>query len=170
MSSSNRPFTTVRTLVYLQLVGVVVLSFHNLVEVGLAFGLGWEAWTLPLLIDAFALLGMVGRGKAFSPKSRKAGFRLMVGAGMVSLVCNVEAGHNIGQRIFGVLVVAGAITAEWYASRLTPRRVVKARTPRSAPVSPGMPPVHAEPAEVLAYREAAKELRRTSSLAGMNNR
>ena len=37
-----------------------------------------------------------------------------------------------------------------------------------APVSPGMPPVHVDSAEALAYREAAAELRRTSRLGALN--
>jgi len=64
----------------------------------------------------------------------------MIGAGLVSLVRNVEAGVNVGQRVFGVLVVVGFITAEWYASKLKPATV---KVPAAAPTSPGMPPVHA---------------------------
>jgi hypothetical protein len=79
----------------------------------------------------------------------------MVGSGLVSLACNVEAGTNIGQRVFGVLVVAGFITAEWYANRLRPTRPAAPRTPRPAPVSPGRPMVTLAPWEVEAFRETA---------------
>jgi hypothetical protein len=170
MSSTTVIYRAVRTLVYVQWLGAAVLSFTHIVEVGLRFGLSWEAWTAPFLIDAFALLGAVGRGRAFTSTTRRAGLQLMIGAGLVSLTCNVEAGHNIGQRVFGVLVVAGFITAEWYASKLRPRRASRPRVRATAPVSPGRPPLAPEPAEVLAYRRAVDELRRTSSLAGLNDR
>lgn len=170
MQHLARSYAAVRTLVYVQWCGAAVLSFMHIVTVGQRFGLGWQAWTAPFLIDGFALLGAVGRGKAFTAASRKAGFRLMVGSGLVSLACNVEAGTNIGQRVFGVLVVAGFITAEWYASKLRPARRPAVRTPRTAPVSPGLPPAVLEPAEVLAYREAAQALRRESRLATLNAR
>jgi hypothetical protein len=170
MHKVARSYAAVRTLVYVQWCGAAVLSFMHIVTVGQRFGLGWQSWTAPFLIDGFALLGAVGRGKAFTASSRKAGFILMVGSGAVSLACNVEAGTNIGQRVFGVLVVAGFITAEWFANRLRPARKPAPRKPRSAPVSPGLPPVELEPAESLAYREAVVEFKRESALAALNAR
>lgn len=163
--STRRAFVIVKSLVYLQASGAAALSFMHIVEVGQRYGLGWQAWIAPFLIDGFAILGTVGRSAVFAESTRRTGFRLMIGAGLVSLVCNVEAGENIGQRVFGVLVVAGFITAEWYASKLKPATV---KVPATAPTSPGLPPVQAEPAEVLAYREAAAELRRSSRLAALN--
>ena len=163
--STNRTFAVVKCLVYLQAAGAAALSFSHITEVGLRFGLGWEAWVAPFLIDGFALLGTVGRSASFAESTRKTGFRLMIGAGLVSLVCNVEAGSNIGQRVFGCLTVVGFITAEWYASKLKPATV---KVPAAAPVSPGQPPLVVEAPEALAFRAAQQELRRTSSLAGMN--
>jgi hypothetical protein len=107
-----------KSLVYVQAVGAAAISFSHIVEVGLRFGLGWQAWVAPFLIDGFAILGTIGRSPSFAEATRKAGLRLMIAAGLVSLACNVTAGTNIGQRAFGVLVVAGYITAEWYASKM----------------------------------------------------
>lgn len=170
MQNIARSYAAVRTLVYVQWAGAAVLSFAHIVTVGQRFGLGWEAWTAPFLIDGFALLGAVGRGKAFTASSRKAGFRLMVGSGLVSLVCNVEAGSNIGQRVFGVLTVAGFIAAEWYATRLRPARKAAPRAPRSAPVSPGRPMVTLTPDEAQAFRVRAEQLGRDEALAALNAR
>jgi len=41
-------------------------------------------------------------------------------------------------------------------------------TESDAPVSPGMPPVHADSAQALAFREAQAELRKTSRLGALN--
>jgi hypothetical protein len=53
----------------------------------------------------------------------------MAGAGLLSLTCNVTAGDNLGQQLYGVLVVAGFVTTEWYASKLqaVPPAVVEPR-------------------------------------------
>jgi hypothetical protein len=108
----------VKSLVLMQYAGSMVISFMHIVTVGQRYGLTWEAYAAPFLIDGFMILGAIGRSHQFAEATRKTGLRLMVGAGMVSLVCNVMAGTNVGQRVFGVLVVLGALTAEWYAAKL----------------------------------------------------
>lgn len=141
-------YKVVKSLVILQAIGAGVISFSHIVEVGLRFGLGWQAWVAPFLIDGFAILGTIGRSEAFAPATRRAGFKLMIAAGLVSLVCNVTAGANIGQQAFGVLVVAGFVTAEWYASKL-----------------------HAAPAVVAAeVDEATKAKRRAAALKGQQTK
>ena len=102
MQSTTLKFKVVRALVFLQAAGAAALSFNHIVEVGMQFGLGWESWTAPFLIDGFALLGTIGRHTDFAMTTRRTGLKLMIGSGVVSLACNVEAGHNIGQRVFGV--------------------------------------------------------------------
>lgn len=111
-------YRIVKTLVLLQAIGAAAISFMHIVEVGQRYGLGWQSWVAPFLIDGFAVLGTIGRSASFAPATRRVGFRLMLGAGLVSLACNVLAGTNVGQRAFGVLVVAGFVAAEWYASKL----------------------------------------------------
>lgn len=119
-TKTRKPATyyVVKSLVYLQAIGAGVISFSHIVHVGQSYGLGWQSYVAPFLIDGFAILGTIGRGPSFSEATRRAGLKLMVAAGLVSLACNVAAGENLGQRAFGVLVVAGFITAEWYASKL----------------------------------------------------
>jgi len=123
----------IRGLVYTQAVGAGVISFMHIVEVGLRFGLGWQSYVAPFLIDGFAMLGIIGRNAkdgqgrhSFSDRARRAGLGLSIGAGLVSLACNVTAGTNAGQMVFGVVVVAGFITAEWYGSTLETAPAVKA--------------------------------------------
>jgi hypothetical protein len=112
-------FVVVKSLVLLQLAGACAMSFMHIVELGHRVDLGWQAWIAPFLIDGFALLGALGRAPQFDEATRKMGLRFMVGAGAVSLACNVGVGANWGQRVWGVIVVVGAIAAESYASKLT---------------------------------------------------
>lgn len=116
--SKPSTYTVVKSLVLIQAIGAAVISFMHIVEVGQRYGLGWQSWIAPFLIDGFAILGTIGRSAGFAEATRRVGFRLMLGAGAVSLACNVLAGTNAGQRVFGVLVVAGFVTAEWYATKL----------------------------------------------------
>jgi hypothetical protein len=111
-------FAVVKSLVLLQLTGAAALSFQDIVHLGLVNGLEWRAYVAPFLIDGFAVLGALGRSHEFAEATRKFGFRLMVAAGLVSLVANVASGANAWQRGFGVLVVAGAVMAEMYAGKM----------------------------------------------------
>lgn len=102
------------------MLGAAGVSFSHIIATSQALGLGWEAWTVPFLVDGLAVLGMIGRSAKFAPATQRAGLRLMIGAGALSLACNVYAGHNLGQRLYGVLVVAGFVVSEWYAAKLRP--------------------------------------------------
>jgi hypothetical protein len=66
----------------------------------------------------------------------------MAGAGLLSLTCNVTAGDNLGQQLYGVLVVAGFVTTEWYASKLQ-----------------AAPPAVVEPDEALTAKRRAAALK-----------
>jgi hypothetical protein len=112
-------YFVVKSLVLLQLLGACAMSFMHIMELGHHLGLGWQAWVAPFVIDGFALLGALGRSPEFDAATRKMGLRIMIAAGTVSLAANVGVGTNWGQRVWGVIVVAGAIVAEMYASKLT---------------------------------------------------
>jgi signal transduction histidine kinase len=75
---------------------------------------------VPGFIDGLAMLGLLGRSARFAPSTQRAGLALMTGMGSLSLACNVYAGHNLGQRLYGVLVVTVFVVAEWYAMKLRP--------------------------------------------------
>lgn len=112
-------YAVVKSLVLLMLIGAGAMSFQHIVHLGSNLGLGWQAWVAPFVIDGFAILGALGRGKEFDAATRRMGLQIMVAAGTVSLAANVGVGTNWGQRIWGVIVVAAAIVAEAYASKLT---------------------------------------------------
>lgn len=113
-------FVLVATIVRLFMAGAAAVSFSHIIATSHSLGLGWEAWTVPFLIDGLAVLGMIGRSIKFANATQRAGLRLMIGAGLLSLACNVYAGHNLGQRLYGVLIVAGFVVSEWYAAKLRP--------------------------------------------------
>lgn len=122
----NWTYILVAVIVRAFMLGAAAISFTHIVATSHALGLGWEAWTVPGFVDGLAVLGLIGRGPKFAASTQKAGLALMAGAGTLSLACNVYAGHNLGQQLYGVLVVAGFIAAEWYSMKLRPAPVVEA--------------------------------------------
>lgn len=136
-TTKTRPtatFILTALIVRLFMLGAAAISFSHIIATSHALGLGWEAWTVPFLIDGLAVLGMIGRSAKFAASTQRAGLRLMIGAGALSLACNVYAGHNLGQRLYGVLIVAGFVVSEWYAAKLrpaTPAPVVTAQPTRT---------------------------------------
>lgn len=111
------------TLVYAFLLAAAAGSFLHIVETSHKLGLDWEAWTVPFLIDGIALMGKLGRSNRFAAKTQRAGMRLMLFGGTLSLAANVYAGDNAGQRAYGVLLVVGFLVVEWYAGKLSPAPV-----------------------------------------------
>jgi hypothetical protein len=116
----NWTYVTVALIVRMFMVGAAVVSFSHIIDVSQTLGLTWEAYTVPAFVDGLAVLGMIGRSAKFAESTQKAGLQMMAGAGVISLACNVAAGDNRGQQAYGVLVVAGFIAAEWYATKLRP--------------------------------------------------
>ena len=123
--AAKKTFTywLVKTIVTLFMVGAAGVSFLHIVHTAAMLGLGIERWTVPFIVDGLAVLGLVGRGSRFAASTQKAGLKLTVGAGLLSLAANVAAGENLGQRIYGALIVAAFITAEWYGAKLSPAPV-----------------------------------------------
>ncbi len=80
------------------------------------------------------------RSEAFSNDTRKMGFRLQLGAGALSLACNIFAGATLGERAYGVLVVSLFILAEIVSGRIQGRQVdeaVEAAAKRAAAAAKG---------------------------------
>jgi len=120
----NVKFVLVKLIVKLYFGGALAVSFSHVIEAShkLALG-GWQAWTTPFAIDGIAVIGMVMRGAAFSRDTRRLGFRVQVAAGVLSLVCNVFAGYTVGERVYGVLIVALFVFSEWLSDRMEGREV-----------------------------------------------
>jgi hypothetical protein len=123
MTSRNWTYILTAVVVRMFMIGAAAVSFSHIIETSQSLGLGWEAWTVPFLVDGLAVLGLIGRSEQFATSTRRAGLVLTLAAGTLSLACNILAGHNLGQRLYGVLVVAGFIATETYAARLRPAPV-----------------------------------------------
>ncbi len=109
----------VQAIVKLYFVGALAGSFVHIISAAEKLGLsGWEAWSTPFMIDGLALIGMVMRSDDFSAATRKLGFRVQVVMGAFSLVANVYAAKSVGGVIYGVMIVALYIAAEWITDRI----------------------------------------------------
>jgi hypothetical protein len=137
-TKGNATYVTALVIVNLYALGAVGLSFSHIVALGYQVGMGWQSWLAPAFVDGLALLGRMGQSKRFSARTRRAGHRLMLGAGTLSLGANIAAGHTVGTRVFGAMVVAGFVIAEWYASQLAPV-AQRVRTRPTIPAAPATP-------------------------------
>jgi Protein of unknown function (DUF2637) len=139
-TAGNATYWTARVIVNGFALGAIALSFNHIVDFGGQLGMGWQSWLAPFFVDGLALLGRLGTSKKFAAKTRRAGHRLMLGAGTLSLAANIAAGHTLGTRVFGAMVVVGFVVAEWYAAQLAP---VTPRGPRTRPTTPAVTPAPA---------------------------
>lgn len=99
--------------------GAIAISFIHLVAAAHKGGLnGYEAYTVPVMIDGIAIIGLVMRGTEFSIATRKIGFRVQIAAGALSLLGNVFAAHNLGGAVYGVAIVALFLLAEWLSDKI----------------------------------------------------
>jgi Protein of unknown function (DUF2637) len=119
-TATRRTYLTIKTLVIAEAVGCFFFSYFHIKEVVESTGNGGAfAAIFPLMLDALAVLGFIGRtSQAFDASGKKAGTIIMVLVGTVSFTCNVLAGDNTGQRLFGALTVLLFVGAEWFASKL----------------------------------------------------
>jgi hypothetical protein len=109
----------IKVVAKLYFVGALAASFMHLIESGHKLELqAWETWTLPFMIDGFALVGMLMRGSEFSKATRKLGFRIQMGMGAVSLAGNVYAAHNRGGIAYGIAIVAMYLFLEYVSDRI----------------------------------------------------
>ena len=167
-SKRDAALTTINAVVWLFLLTAVVFSTSHIIETSHRLGLTYEAFAVPVFVDGIALVGKLSMLPRFSAKLRRSGLRLLMFGGTLSLAANVYAGHNLGQKAFGVLVVAGFMLLEGHAVKVVADRV-RVHVPASAPVSPGMPPAPLDTPEAIAFRAAQRELRRISKLSALNS-
>lgn len=117
----NWTHIAVRTIIWFLMLVAIGASYTHIVHLFNMWHLfGWQAWIAPAFIDGFALLGLIGRGKAFAPETQRLGLRIQISATAVSVIANVWAGETTGARVFGVLVVAGYVLAEIYGGHMRP--------------------------------------------------
>lgn len=136
------------------------------------FGIIPGEWITPATVDSLAIIAlMVRTSDAVTAATRRWALVPLVLAGGMSVAANVATARNIVQVVVGVWTVAAYIIAELFVGKMERKSASPhnpPQAPAAAPVSPGMPAIEAEPAEVLAFRAAQNELRRTSKLPALN--
>lgn len=126
LKAANWTYLIVSGIVRVYMLGALTISFGHIVAASHLLQLnGWQAYTVPFAVDGFAVLGMIGRSHRFAATTRKTGFKLQAAAGVLSLGANVYAGHTIGERLYGGLIVAAFVVAEAYAGKLAPAPAAK---------------------------------------------
>lgn len=111
--------TLVKTIVKLYFVGALAGSFvHTITAAHKAGLLGWEAWSVPFMVDGLALIGLVMRSASFSQATRARGIRVQVVMGLVSMAANAYAAHNLGGAVFGIALVGLWLASEHLAANL----------------------------------------------------
>ena len=170
----NWTHLTVLAIVRGYMIGALSISFTHIITTAGMLGLhGWQAGTTPFAIDGYAVLGLIARSHRFAPATQRMGLRLQISAGILSLACNIYAGHTIGERIYGALIVGAFIVAEIVAGRLFPA-AAPAPVPtaeelqaaqRSASASKAAATRKANKEAAAAKKAAAAERRRLAKLA-----
>lgn len=105
-------------------------STHAVIAAEKAGLSGWEAWSVPVMVDGMATLGLVMRGDAFASDTQRLGFRVQMIMACVQVALNVFAAHNVGGMVYGVAVVALYVAAETLAKGLRTREAEKAELTR----------------------------------------
>lgn len=117
----NWTYLTGKAIGWLFLAGALAASYTHIVSLFEMLGLhGWQAFTAPIFIDGFAMLGRLARSHQFDAATRRTGLRVQIIATAISFVANVIAGDSTGARIFGAMVVTGYVVAELLTERMSP--------------------------------------------------
>ena len=146
-TARNWTYLTVAGIVRLYMIGALAISFGHIIAAAHLLHLdGWQSYTVPFAVDGFAVLGMIGRSARFAESTQRTGLRLQAVAGLASLAANVYAGHTLGERLYGALIVTAFVAAEWYAgSSAPPRHPPRSRCPRRPAASSTRPRPPAAP-------------------------
>lgn len=115
-------YRIVKTVAYAMFAAGLVYSvshifdlFHNILGSTVL-----AAALMPAFIDGGQLVGRLIQGEAFAADTRRIGKGLQFGGALVSLAANVIAGHALGDRIAGAVIVVGYVGIELLAERIRP--------------------------------------------------
>lgn len=136
------PIVVASIIGWIVLVYAMVMSSSHIITTSFKIGLtGWAAYTSPILIDAVAVVGKLGRLERFTDATRRSSLRLLLFGGAMSLTANVYAGQNLGQRIHGVLVVVVMLWIESHITKLKLRAAEPAMAADIAKIEAAIPQV-----------------------------
>jgi hypothetical protein len=118
-------YYTVKSIAILIAVAAAGYSSYHIVELGLSYELGLFAFVMPLFIDGLAIIATLARGNDRFPEvAQRAAVKVLAGAGAVSIGANLLAGHNVGQKLAGVVAVGAYVVAEWFVSKMAHKEAV----------------------------------------------
>jgi len=161
-------FKLIRPLALFIMIAAMASSYHTQLFLFRAWEVDlFTAVIAPFAVDALAVICAIAIGAKGARGKGLAATVLVVTLGG-SMAANFIAGVTLGSKVVHAGMVLIYLMAELVSSRVGAVEVVTASM-AEVPVSPA--PAGAsrvEPAEVLAYRQAAAELRRTSSLPALN--
>ncbi len=156
--------TAIRAIVKLYFVGAIVGSFIHIVTAAMKLGgHGIEAYSVPFMIDGIAIIGMVMRSQDFSKRTNRIGFKVQCGMGLLSLIMNVLAAHNLFGVLYGVAIVALFVFSEWLSDQIDPASVDN-REAELAAVAAAELAVREAEAAMLA-KKAATSAKRAATIA-----
>jgi len=161
----------VRPLALFIMIAAMASSYHT--QLGL-FRL-WQvdlftAVIAPFAVDALAVICAIAIGTKDARGKTLAATVLVVTLGG-SMAANFIAGATFGSKIVHAAMVLIYMLAELVSSRVGAGEAKEGTTvkvPTSAPVSPGTAPAPLDAPEAIAFREAQRELRKTSRLPSLN--
>lgn len=111
--------TVIKVIAKLYFLAALAGSFTHLIHAAHKGGLeGWEATSVPFMIDGLALTGLIMRSDEFSTRTRRIGFKVFSITGTLSLAGNIYAAHNIGGAVYGAAIVALFIGMEWLSDNI----------------------------------------------------
>lgn len=118
----NHTVTTVKTIAYGMFLLGLGLSvshifdfFHSTLHAAVI-----SAAAVPVFIDGLQIIGKLARSARFHDDTRAIGFKVQLTGAALSIVANAVAGHTWGDKLAGVIFVAGYVFAEWFADHLRP--------------------------------------------------
>ena len=164
----------VRPLALFIMIAAMASSYHTQLALFRVWRVDiFTAVIAPFAVDALAVICSIAIGTRGARGKPLAATVLVVTLGG-SMTANFIAGSTTGSKIVHAAMVLIYLLAELVSSRVGGKVEEETTTktpaaPAAAPTSPGLPPVQAEPSEVLAYRAAAEQLRKTSSLPALNS-
>jgi hypothetical protein len=160
----------VRPLALFIMVSAMASSYHTQLSLFRLWQVDlFTAVIAPFAVDALAVICAIAIGtKAARGKGLAASVLVVTLGG--SMTANFIAGANLGSKIVHAAMVLVYLLAELVSSRVGAGHETHnpPHAPAAAPTSPGLPPLEVEPPEVLAFRQAQAELRRTSKLPALD--
>lgn len=117
--AATATYIAAKTAGYTYLGFALYLSFSHIIALFTGWG-SHQPWVAPLLIDSLILIGKLIRSHRLPRRTRNVGLGLQVAGALFSLVANILAGDNLGDRVIGAMVIGGFLLVEWVVEQVKP--------------------------------------------------